>query len=181
MLQSVIECYRVLQSITEYNRVLQNIIEYYRALQSIREYNRVLQKSSASTWTIFWACLILIQGVQTQLKNLNGAPSFSRAFLCEFQYICEISVWFLTCLRKFGKIQIYPYLWALWQPTEAKGKRTKKLRHHWIFHSDNRFCFHFHLFDMKYSFVIIIDKKIILFEIALSLSRKKRRLDASKN
>ena len=62
--KSITEYYRVLQSITQYYRVLQSITEYYRVLQSITEYYRVLQsiaeyykdKSSASTWTNFWAC-----------------------------------------------------------------------------------------------------------------------------
>ena len=42
MLQSVTQCYRVLQSATEY-RVLQSVIECYRVLQSFTEYYRVLQ------------------------------------------------------------------------------------------------------------------------------------------
>ena len=58
MLQSVTaECYRVSQGITECftecHRVLESITEYYRVLESITEY----YKSSASTWTNFWACL----------------------------------------------------------------------------------------------------------------------------
>ena len=68
VLQSITKCYRVLQSFTEFYRVLQSITEYYRVIQSITEYYRVLQsiteyyrdKSSASTWTNFWACSIRI-------------------------------------------------------------------------------------------------------------------------
>ena len=56
MLQSVTEYNRVLQSITEYYGVLQSITEYYRVLQSITKYYK--DKSSASTMTNFWACLI---------------------------------------------------------------------------------------------------------------------------
>ena len=56
VLQSITECYRVLQSITEYYRVLQSITEYYRALEIITNYYK--DKSSASTWTNFWACFI---------------------------------------------------------------------------------------------------------------------------
>ena len=43
-----------LQSIREFYRVLQSVTEYYRVLQSITEYYK--DKSSASTWTNFWAC-----------------------------------------------------------------------------------------------------------------------------
>ena len=65
VLKSITEYYRVLQSITEYNRVLQSITEYHRVLQSITEYYRVQQsftkyytdKTSAPTWTNFFACL----------------------------------------------------------------------------------------------------------------------------
>ena len=55
--QSATECYGVLQSITEFYRVyrvLQGITKYYRVLQSITKYYK--DKSSASTWTNFWAC-----------------------------------------------------------------------------------------------------------------------------
>ena len=68
VLQSFTECYRVLQSITEYKRVLQSVTECYRVLEcySVLQNITVLQsiakyykdKSSASTWTNFWACYI---------------------------------------------------------------------------------------------------------------------------
>ena len=60
MLQSIKEYYRVLHSITEYYRVLQSITEYYRVLQSV---------SSASTWTNFWACLLLVSNTGTAKKT----------------------------------------------------------------------------------------------------------------
>ena len=46
----------MLQSVTEYNGALQSIREYYKVLQSITKYYK--DKSSASTWTNFWACFL---------------------------------------------------------------------------------------------------------------------------
>ena len=48
---------RLLQSSREYNRVIHSITEYCRVLQSITKYYQ--EKSSASTWTNFWACFFL--------------------------------------------------------------------------------------------------------------------------
>ena len=70
----ITEYYTVLQSITQYYRVLHSITQYYRVLHSIREYYRVLQiitkyykdKSSASSWTNFWACFS--QAISSLLK-----------------------------------------------------------------------------------------------------------------
>ena len=56
MLQSVAECYRVLLSVTECYKVLQSVTGCYRILQRITEYYK--DKSSASTWTNFWACYL---------------------------------------------------------------------------------------------------------------------------
>ena len=65
-LQSIRECCRVIQSITECYKVLQSVAECYRVLQSVTKCYRVLQsvteyKSSASTWTNFWACFHYIK------------------------------------------------------------------------------------------------------------------------
>ena len=56
MLESVTECYRVLQSNTEYNRLFKSITKYYKVLQditSITEYYKDKTKSIASTLTNF--------------------------------------------------------------------------------------------------------------------------------
>ena len=75
------------QSIREYCRVLQSIKEYHKVPQNTTKYYK--DKSSASTWTNFWACWlsnsaeIFIYGQeQYPLKQcaqrLNGQPSWSK-------------------------------------------------------------------------------------------------------
>ena len=54
-LLSALECYRMLQRVKECYKVLPSVTGCYRILQSITEYYK--DKSSASTWTNFWACL----------------------------------------------------------------------------------------------------------------------------
>ena len=86
MLQSVTEYYRVLQSITEYYRVLQSITRYNKVLQSIKEYYKDKDKSSASTWTHFWACFLdnrfmqCITCISLQLERAEVRPLLMRVW-----------------------------------------------------------------------------------------------------
>ena len=57
ILQSLTECYRVLQSIAEYCRVLQSVTGCYRVLQSVRACKRVLQ-SVTECYRVFLAHLL---------------------------------------------------------------------------------------------------------------------------
>ena len=77
VLQSVTECYRVLQSVKEDYRVSQNVTECYRVLQSITKYHKDSDKSSASTWTYFWACLFL----KEEIHNYSFVFSVEEKFL----------------------------------------------------------------------------------------------------
>ena len=70
VLQNVTECYRVVKGVTECYRVLQSITEYYKILQSI---------SSASTWTNFWACLLL--------KRIFFAVNWQKNTFYQFPFI----------------------------------------------------------------------------------------------
>ena len=65
MLQSAIECNRVLQSIKEHYRVLHRITEYSGVFQSIREYYRVLQ-----SFTEYYKVYRVLQNFTTTKTNL---------------------------------------------------------------------------------------------------------------
>ena len=71
----------MLQSITEYHRVLKSITECYRVLQGITKYYK--DKSSASTWTNFWACFY------GSLKIINKKTKTELAALAALRAICD--------------------------------------------------------------------------------------------
>ena len=71
---------------TEYYRVLQSITKYYKVLQSITKYYKDKDKSSASTWTHFWACFLdnrfmqCITCISLQLERAEVRPLLMRVW-----------------------------------------------------------------------------------------------------
>ena len=67
--------------ISEYCRVVQSNTEYYIVIQSITKYYK--DKSSASTWTNFWACFY------GSLKIINKKTKTELAALAALRAICD--------------------------------------------------------------------------------------------
>ena len=89
VLQSVTECSRVLQSVTVCYRVLQSVTDCYRVFQSITKYYNY--KSSASTWTNFWACFYQKHLYATNMGCLFAQIIFTLThisrWLCPRSYV----------------------------------------------------------------------------------------------
>ena len=77
-MQSITE---VLLSVTECHRVLQSVAVCYRVLQRKTAYYK--DKSSASTWTNFWACFY------GSLKIINKKTKTELAALAALRAICD--------------------------------------------------------------------------------------------
>ena len=113
MLQSFTKCQRVLKSVTEYYRVLQSITEYNTVSQSITEYYKV--KSSASTWTNFWACFFFKKRPPFQRSVA------SQAVIQEAVNTVNTFVFFHPVLVKKGCFFVYANVNRLTMFTQVLG------------------------------------------------------------